>query len=39
MKSNRKPQAVSLGNARTVTMTDARGDILEVENPILARKL
>ncbi len=39
MKNIRQAQAISLGKARTITKTDAGGDILEIENPILARKL
>ena len=39
MKTQRKPQAISLGNARTITKTEFPGEILEIENPVLARKL
>lgn len=38
MKTNRNPQPISLGSARKITKTDVDGDILEIENPVLARR-
>lgn len=39
MTTLHKPLAIKLGSARKLTKTDYQGDILEVENPVLARKL